>query len=110
MYKLIQMDQWMLQRLGIQILVRRILYIKHLSLQGKISFAYTSSRSYKIKGTDIKIGAIKAYPLSVFLNRSIIKKLIKEINLSISSFQTEENRIFSNNKDYIPDDMVYREK
>ncbi len=85
-------------------------YIKHLSLQGKISFTYTSSRSYKIKGTDIKIGAIKAYPLSVFLNRSIIKKLIKEINLSISSFQTEENRIFSNNKDYIPDDMVYREK
>lgn len=85
-------------------------YIKKLGLENKVSFTYTSSRSYVLKGTNIKIGALKIYPLSVFLTRNVAKRLLKEMVKSIDNFIQEETQIkFSENK-YFPDDMVYKEK
>lgn len=82
-------------------------YILKKSIKGEISFTYTSSRSYKLPGTDIKIGAIKAYPMSVFLTKTEIDRLIQEIDKSILEYNEISNHDFS--KDIsISDDMVYK--
>ena len=49
-------------------------------------FLFTSSRSYTLPGTDIKIGALKAYPMSVFLDKEQAQALAAEISESISEF------------------------
>ena len=49
-------------------------------------FLFTSSRSYTLPGTDIKIGALKAYPMSVFLDKEQAQVLAAEISESISEF------------------------
>ena len=84
-------------------------YILEQSKNGKISFTYTSSRSYVVPGTDIKIGALKAYPMSVFLNDNEIDRVLKEINETIVDYSKEDVKEY-NNKVCISDNMVYREK
>ena len=85
-------------------------YIQNLSHSGKINFTYTSSRSYTVGNTGIKIGAIKAYPLSVFFNKSIIKNIIEEIFKTIDSFVLLSETEQLNKEKYIVDDMVYKER
>ncbi len=85
-------------------------FIQKLSHEGKINFTYTSSRSYTIGNTGIKIGAIKAYPLSVFLNKSITKKLVNEIFKTIDLFITsDEGKKLTQEKHQV-DDMVYKQR
>jgi len=76
---------------------------------GKTSFIYTSSRSYTIPGTNTKIGAIKAYPMSVFLNYKEVDRLMKEINQSIEEYSLKNINNY-NDKIGISDDFVYRDK
>ena len=83
-------------------------FIQKLSHEGKISFTYTSSRSYTVGNTGIKIGAIKAYPLSVFFNMNTIKKLIKEISKTIDLFILYDEEKNYNKDKYVVDDMVYK--
>lgn len=53
----------------------------------EISFTFTASRSYRVTGTSIQIGAIKAYPMSVFLNESNVGELANEILRVKSEFE-----------------------
>ena len=53
-------------------------------VQQKKHFIFTASRSYTLPGTDIKIGALKAYPMSVFFDRSQAIALAAEVRESIS--------------------------
>lgn len=82
-------------------------YILDECKKNKISFIFTSSRSYKISGTNIKLGAIKSYPMSPFLDNNEITRIIKEIFITIQSYKdiAHEVELESN----ISDNMVYRE-
>lgn len=46
-------------------------------------FIFTASRSYTLPGTDMKIGALKAYPMSVFFDCLQAGVLAKEVQQSI---------------------------
>ena len=83
-------------------------YIQDLSHQGIINFTYTSSRSYTIGNTGIKIGAIKAYPLSVFFNQSVLKKIVAEVFETIDNFIENEDGYTPDQEKHVVDDMVYK--
>ena len=83
-------------------------FIQKLSHEGKINFTYTSSRSYTIGNTGIKIGAIKAYPLSVFLNIATTKEIVKEISKTIDLFVLSGEEKNLNQEKHVVDDMVYK--
>lgn len=82
-------------------------FILNKAKVGAISFTYTSSRSYVILGTNIKIGAIKAYPMSVFLNYSEIDRITEEIEKTITEYEINSDKDYTNSIS-IADDMVYR--
>lgn len=84
-------------------------YILKKAVNNEISFCYTSSRSYVIPNTDIKLGVLKAYPMSVFLNKKEIKRIVKEIEKTINSYSKFDQTLLNNNTE-IKDDMVYRDK
>ena len=84
-------------------------FILQKSKNGNISFTYTSSRSYTLPGTDIKLGAIKAYPMSVFLSNEEIDRIFCEVSNTIDEYSEKDNKIY-NNELSISDDMVYRER
>ena len=83
-------------------------YILELAKSNMINFTFTSSRSYTIPGTSIKIGALKAYPMSVFQNKKEITHIFKQIDKTITEYNKINNNNFEN-KIYISDNMVYRE-
>ena len=83
-------------------------YILNKAINNEISFCYTSSRSYIIPQTNIKIGALKSYPMSIFLNKKEIKRIVLEIEKTIRSYENEYNSF--SNKIELSDGMVYREK
>lgn len=85
-------------------------FVKDLSRKGEISFTYTSSRSYTVGNTNISLGAIKAYPLSVFFDKKSIKRIVKEIFKNIDSYITEEQKLVFNESCHVTDDMVYKIK
>lgn len=85
-------------------------FIQKLSHSGQINFNYTSSRSYTVGNTGIKIGAIKAYPLSVFLNTSVTKKLVNEIFKTIDLFILSDEGKNLNPEKHEIDDMVYKKR
>lgn len=47
-------------------------------------FIFTSSRSYTLPGTNIKIGALKAYPMSIYFDRNNALSIAREILESVS--------------------------
>lgn len=53
-------------------------------VQQKKHFIFTASRSYTLPGTDIKIGALKAYPMSVFFDCESAASIAAEVRESIS--------------------------
>ena len=84
-------------------------YILEQSKNSNISFTYTSSRSYVVPGTNIKIGALKAYPMSVFLTYEEIDRILAEISETIDEYSKTDAKEYVN-KVSISDNMVYREK
>lgn len=85
-------------------------YILEKGERGELSFTFTSSRSYKIPGTDISLGALKVYPMSPFLTTGEIGRIIKEVSQSIEDFEDKLNESNYAHKKYISDEMVYRER
>lgn len=85
-------------------------FILEKSKNSEITFTYTSSRSYVIPGTSIKIGALKAYPMSVFLNHKEIKRIVNEIFLSIDEYANSKGVGNFSEKEIISDDMVYKKR
>lgn len=78
--------------------------------KGEISFTYTSSRSYKVPGSDISLGAIKAYPISPFLNVSSAERVFREVIKSIEEYEIYSKSIKDKDEGkYISDEMVYRD-
>lgn len=71
-------------------------YILNMAIKKEISFFFTSSRSYTLPSTDIKVGVLKAYPMSVFLDKKIIDDIIEEIQKNIEKFN---DLFFTNNFD-----------
>lgn len=57
----------------------------------KTSFFFTSSRSYVIPGTNVKLGMLKAYPMSAFFNVDEADRIVNEINESIERFYGIKN-------------------
>lgn len=82
-------------------------YVLGETKRNNISFVYTSSRSYKIENTDIKIGAIKAYPMPIFSSNKEVDNLIDEITSTINKYEIIEKEGF-NKKIEVSDNMVYR--
>ena len=74
----------------------------------KINFVFTSSRSYKYPNTDIALGALKLYPMSVFLNKNECNKICNSIFDEITKY--ENNKVDYQNETYISDNFVYRER
>lgn len=52
----------------------------------KRKFIFTASRSYVLPGTNIKIGALKAYPMSVYFDKNQAKQIAEELTESIKEF------------------------
>lgn len=63
-------------------------YILNMAVTGKNSFFFTSSRSYMLPNTTIKVGVLKAYPMSVFLDKSIIDNIVIDIKNNIAKFNS----------------------
>ena len=61
-------------------------YILNMAVNREISFFFTSSRSYTLPNTDLKLGVLKAYPMSVFLNKNYIKNIIEELKERIKVY------------------------
>ena len=85
-------------------------YILEKGKRAKISFTFTASRSYKIPNTNIKLGALKAYPMSVFLNEYEVTKLVNDIVNTIEEYKNRLEEIDYAKLDTISDNMVYKEK
>ncbi|MBO7097108.1 MAG: hypothetical protein J6W11_00525 [Alphaproteobacteria bacterium] len=85
-------------------------FIQKLSHSGQINFNYTSSRSYTVGNTGIKIGAIKAYPLSVFFNKVVTKNIVNAIFKTIDLFISEHKTEVGEKEKHIVDDMVYKKR
>lgn len=79
-------------------------YLLLLSRKHVIDFYFPSSRSYKITNTDIVIGALKAYPTSIYLSKNKVESVIKELcKLRLDFLSGSDIRI----GDTIRDGMVY---
>lgn len=76
-------------------------YILNRAIDNKISFFFTSSRSYTLPNSDIKVGTLKAYPMSVFLNRDEVDRIINDLNKEID-YYINQNTVFSG-RDYFQD-------
>lgn len=85
-------------------------YIRTRAGRGDVSFVFTSSRSYKIPGTDISLGALKAYPASPFLTVDLSEKIARDISSTIDKFRNEYRIRSYERTGYITDNMVYREE
>lgn len=83
-------------------------FLLNKCINKEIDFIFTSSRSYQYPGTNIKLGALKLYPMSVFLDKKKSKKIVEKIFKTIEEFQKDENKIKRDT--YISDDMVYKER
>ena len=81
-------------------------FILKNAINREIDFVFTSSRSYVLQGTNIKIGALKAYPMSPFLTCEKIDEILVQLKLMIKKFENSEK---SNNSLTILDNMVYRD-
>lgn len=69
-------------------------YILNKAINNKISFFFTSSRSYTLPNSDIKVGTLKVYPMSVFLNKNEVDRIIDELNKEIENY-IEENKVIT---------------
>lgn len=80
-------------------------YILRLAVENKIHFIFTSSRSYKLPNSNIKIGALKSYPMSVHMTPELVENIVNEINKTIENYEKEKKTV---EKYELSDNMVYR--
>lgn len=66
--------------------------ILNKAINNQISFFFTSSRSYTLPNSNIKVGTLKAYPMSVFLTKQEVDRIIDELNQEIETY-IEQNVI-----------------
>ena len=86
-------------------------YIQQKACNSEINFVFTSSRSHLIPGTNISLGTLKAYPMSVFFDQYSVVKIIQELKSCIDNYITNyANNDTHNITSLISDDMVYKEK
>lgn len=86
-------------------------YIQQKACNSEINFVFTSSRSHVIPGTNISLGTLKAYPMSVFFDQYSVVKIIQELKNCIDDYITNyTNNDTRNITSLISDDMVYKEK
>lgn len=83
-------------------------YVYNKALSGEIDYVFTASRSYVLPMTTINIGALKMYPMSIFLDFDYIDGLLNKINDLILSFKIEHDQY--NYEIELKDDMVYDKK
>lgn len=65
-------------------------YILNKSINKDITFFFTSSRSYTLPASNIKAGTLKAYPMSVFLDKNEVDRIVEELNKEISNYVDNE--------------------
>ena len=80
-------------------------YLLEKALKNEVHFLYTSSRSYTFPNTNIKIGALKAYPMSVHITNELVDDIIVEMSEVIMKY--DKIKQFDNNME-LSDNMVYR--
>lgn len=88
-------------------------FIQGLARDGRIHFVFTSSRSHMVPGTNISLGTLKAYPMSVFFDDVAARKIIEELIKSIDVYEKIFKEYSANDRrkvGIISDDMVYRNK
>ena len=82
-------------------------FIQRRARESQCNFIFTSSRSHVIEGTNVSLGTLKAYPMSVFFNKQIAKQIAHEIDESIKLFSSSHEHQLGEVSS-ISDDMVYR--
>ena len=80
-------------------------YLLEKAIKNEVHFLYTASRSYTLPKTNIKIGALKVYPMSVHITSELVDKIIAEMSIVISEY--DKIKQFDNNIE-LSDNMVYR--
>lgn len=60
-------------------------------VQKKKHFIFTASRSYCVPGTDIQVGALKAYPMSIFFDTVQAITIAEEVRSSITELYQGSN-------------------
>ena len=82
-------------------------YLLQECLNNNISFYFTSSRSYVIPNTNISIGALKAYPTSVYFTKEAVDKIFLELEQSIDEYVNVSKSVQFDKINGVKDDMVY---
>ena len=82
-------------------------FVQYRASKSQSNFIFTSSRSHVVDGTNISLGTLKAYPMSVFFDKQTAGKIAQEINQSIKQFLSPHGYQLDETS-YISDDMVYR--
>ncbi|MBR3248560.1 hypothetical protein IKF89_00825 [Candidatus Saccharibacteria bacterium] len=85
-------------------------YIQRDAYNAKIDFVFTSSRSHLVPGTNIALGTLKAYPMSVFFDKKAAANIVRELRNEIDSYSKDAHVGELDGLSAFSDDMVYREK
>ena len=88
--------------------VRFAKFVLQKNKNNEISFTFTASRSYRVSGTNIQIGAIKAYPMTVFLNVDNVHSLAGEILKVKSEYEQCCADIEPTDVKHVPLDATWR--
>ena len=80
-------------------------YVLWAGRHGLVNFTFTSSRSYKLPGTEIKLGVLKSYPTSIFLDEKNVEIILKQLFDLVEKFKDCQ---MENNGFLIDDNMVYK--
>lgn len=76
-------------------------YVLSNVIDNNSSIFFTSSRSYTLPNSDIKVGTLKAYPMSVFLTKDEVDRLIIELESMIDRYIYGE--VTYDSKEYFED-------
>lgn len=83
-------------------------YLLMRCLKKESSFYFTSSRSYVIPGTDISIGALKAYPTSIYFDEEQIDRIMEEMETCMEAYGNRDAA--EGLLKPIADNMVYKKE
>ena len=64
-------------------------YIQRDAYNAKIDFVFTSSRSHLVPGTNIALGTLKAYPMSVFFDKKAAANIVRELRNEIDRIKVD---------------------
>lgn len=83
-------------------------YLSQKAKENKATQVFTISRSYTLPKSDIKIGALKIYPMSVFLNDKVAEEIASSIAKTIAEYKLNKKEMDATNTKVISDELVYR--